>query len=189
MNRFENLAPTPPLRNAFSFPDWWELFLFGALAATNYFAWNSTPVEAIGIAFLFVFLWPRGSEFAALYGRHRWPHEPGKQKIPVWIGRALLFLVLLGGIRWDKVARHRVDWPTVGTNAWGVAAFGVFMLVLLAPLMWLLDRIFKPWAKSKNQGFVGALIFIALCGVWWMIVICGTIYLGLGQVIFGDPPR
>ncbi len=187
MNSFEDRTSISPLRQALHPVDWKESANIVALLALSYLVWNFTFVKAIGFTIFFVFLWPRGSQFLSLYGKQRWPHQPSKQNIPIWIGRAVSVLIAIGYIQWRLVAQHEMDWASVRSNAISIAAFGVFMLVLVGPLMLLLDRVFKPLAESQKLASV--LGFLTLCGAWWMVVILGSVYSGLAHVIFGGAQR
>ena len=60
------------------------------------------------------------------------------------------------------------------------------MLVLVGPVMLSLDCVFKPLFQKKGWKFVGALVFLIVCGAWWLIVIFGSINLGLAQLIRGN---
>ena len=90
---------------------------------------------------------------------------------------------------WTDGARNGIDWNATGSNALSAIAFGVFLLILLGPLMWLLDRVFKPFAKRSGQTALSAFGFISLCGAWWLAVIFGSIHCGFGHVMFGSSPR
>ena len=105
------------------------------------------------------------------------------------VGLAIFYFALPVLLKmWRDGTRNSTDWAATQSNAVAYVAFGVFMIVLLGPLMWSLDRVFKPLCRSKSQKFGGALIFLALCGAWWMIVITGSIVSGLAQLIWGHSP-
>lgn len=168
-------------------PRWFELLICASMALGFWLdhGFSVGLLTRVG-ALLFII---RSFSVPFHYCESRWPDDERGIDYGAWgvVGLAIFYLSLpiLFRVDWSGIARHGIDWPMVAANALGVAAFGVFMLVLLGPLMWLLDRVFKPLAKSKSQKFVGALGFLTLCGAWWLTVIFGLLASGLGHVMFG----
>lgn len=172
-------------------PNWFELLICAPISVGFWLDHGfSLGVLTRFVALFFIV---RSFSVPSHYCERRWPDGERGVDYGIWagVGLALFYLSLpiLFHVDWSGLARNGIDWPLVRTSTLQVAAFGVFMLVLLGPLMWLLDRVFKPLAKTKSQKFTGALGFLTLCGAWWMMVIFGSIYLGLGHIMFGGSPR
>ncbi len=139
-------------------------WLICALLPVVWLGFGATPIQLL-LVLCGAALGVRGVELADYYGRNQWPHDQRKQQYPIKVYYAIWLLLLLSGL----IKAFFVQLFTEpGETLIGIGIVAAF-LAWLAPMMWSLDRVFKPWAQRGGDKVAPALVFVFLCGCWFFV--------------------
>lgn len=106
------------------------------------------------------------------YSLNRWPQHSARIIYAPFALYGLFLLVKIGFLTdWKSVAQMRPDWE----GALWVLAMGALAVSFFGPLMWLLDHVFKPFARRTGHYVFSAVGFVALCGLWWSGLVFGML--------------
>ena len=143
-------------------PHWWELLICALYALAVHF-WSESSFDAIASRTLWVFFVIRSWEFAHDYCGRKWPRKDAAS----FFLYAFLFLIFVLPI-FKAIFQNPPKWE----QALAVVAFIAAGFAWIFPLMWSLDRVFKPWMRRTEYWIFPALAFVVCCGLWFFVSMC-----------------
>lgn len=151
-------------------PRWVELLICALYAGAGWMWWD-VPENALLIRGLQLFLLLRGLQLISHYAEYKWPDEERRERYQMGLSLALFTLPFAIGIGKDLVQS-----PPTWEQTWIAIAIFAGAVAWFAPMMWSLDRVFKPWAKRSGDKVAPAIVFVFGCGCWFSVSMFGLLY-------------
>ena len=140
----------------------WELLICALYALAVYF-WANFSFDALAGRTLWVFFVMRSWEFVYDYCGRKWPDKDAAS----FFLYTFIFLIFVLPIL-KAIFQNPPRWE----QALAFIAFIAAGFAWLFPLLWSLDRVFKPWMKRTQSTIFPALTFVICCGVWFFVSMC-----------------
>ena len=143
-------------------PHWWEL-LICAFYALAVYVWADASFGAVANRTLQVFFVLRFWEFVHDYCGRKWPQKDAAS----FFGYTFLLLVFV-----FPIVKAVFQTPPRWEQALAFVAFLAAGFAWISPLIWSLDRVFKPWMQRTQHAIFPALTFVVCCGLWFFVSMC-----------------
>ena len=152
-------------------PHWFEWAVYVAVLAANLLGTSSDYLLAAGgVALAFLLL--RVHEFGNHYVENRWPGDERKQEHLANIHIAALLLLIFSGFI-KAFIESLISEPV---ETFKFVAMAIAFIAWCYPVMWSLDRVFKPWMARTQDKIVPGFCFVMLCGVWFFVSMASLLY-------------